>query len=102
MLGADYAVHNILHSGIGIEKAVEILKDFHDVTEGLDPTGNNKGFTLKFGFEKQTRKTATVLISKILVNVTFIVIYEYYPSVGKLLKWLWPTSNYLVPHGKVT
>ena len=45
LLGADYSVHNILHGGIGIEEAVEILKDFHEVTEGLDPTGNNLGET---------------------------------------------------------
>ena len=43
LLGADYSVHNILHGGIGIEQAVEVLKDFHEVTEGLDPTGNNLG-----------------------------------------------------------
>ena len=43
LLGADYSEHNILHAGIGIEKAVDILKTFHDIEEDLDPTGNNLG-----------------------------------------------------------
>jgi len=54
LLGADYSDHNILHAGIGIEKAVDILKAFHDIPTGLDPTGNNLGNkrTLIFVFLK--------------------------------------------------
>lgn len=33
----------VLHPGIGIEEAVEVLREFHEVSEGLDPTGNNLG-----------------------------------------------------------
>jgi hypothetical protein len=43
LLGSDYSEHNILHGGIGIEKAVEVLKAFHDIETDLDPTGNNLG-----------------------------------------------------------
>jgi hypothetical protein len=43
LLGADYSEHNILHGGIGIEKAVDILAKFYDIASGLDPTGNNLG-----------------------------------------------------------
>lgn len=44
LLGADYTEHNILHGGIGIEKAVDVLHEFFDdIASGLDPTGNNLG-----------------------------------------------------------
>ncbi len=46
LLGADYAVHNILHPDIGVEEAVAILREFHgeeDVAVGIQPTGNNLG-----------------------------------------------------------
>ena len=43
LLGSDYSEHNILHAGIGIEKAVDVLKVFHDIQTNLDPTGNNLG-----------------------------------------------------------
>lgn len=43
LLGADYAIHNILHADIGIERAVAVLKEFHDVTQEIEPTGNNLG-----------------------------------------------------------
>jgi hypothetical protein len=43
LLGSDYSEHNILHSGIGIEKAVDVLKAFHHIQTNLDPTGNNLG-----------------------------------------------------------
>ena len=43
LLGADYSEHNILHAGIGIEKAVDVLKAFHDIQTDLDPTGKNLG-----------------------------------------------------------
>ncbi len=43
LLGADYAVHNILHPDIGVEEAVAVLRDFHGETVqvGIQPTGNN-------------------------------------------------------------
>ena len=43
LLGSDYSDHNILHAGIGIENAVEVLSNYHDIKVGLDPTGNNLG-----------------------------------------------------------
>ena len=39
--------HNILHAGIGIEQAVEVLQNFHDnIPTNIDPTGNNVGHTM--------------------------------------------------------
>ncbi|XP_059088618.1 putative ammonium transporter 2 [Tigriopus californicus] len=46
LLGADYATHNILHADIGIERAVGVLKEFHDFTQEIEPTGNNLGHSL--------------------------------------------------------
>ncbi len=46
LLGADYTVHNILHPGIGVEEAVEVLKQAYGedkVQVGIQPTGNNLG-----------------------------------------------------------
>ena len=44
LLGNDYIEHNILHASIGIEKAVEVLQNFHDgIRTDIDPTGNNLG-----------------------------------------------------------
>ena len=44
LLGADYSVHNILHGGIGVERAVDILSKHHrDIAQGIQPTGNNLG-----------------------------------------------------------
>ena len=46
LLGADYADHNILNSGAGVDKAVNILKEYHDISEGLQPSGNNLGHSM--------------------------------------------------------
>ena len=43
LLGSDYSEHNILHPGIGLEKAVDVLKRFHNIATDIDPTGNNLG-----------------------------------------------------------
>ena len=44
LLGADYTEHNILHGGIGMEMAVEILKHIEDdIDLDLEPTGKNLG-----------------------------------------------------------
>ena len=43
LLGADYSVHNILHDGVGIESAVDVLSKYHDVQTGLEATGKNLG-----------------------------------------------------------
>ncbi len=66
LLGADYSEHNILHGSIGIEKAVEVLQNFHDnIPKGLDPTGNNLGHMMYLednfaeGFENRPDNNAT-------------------------------------------
>ena len=33
LLGADLMEHNILHGGIGVAEALEVLKEFHDITK---------------------------------------------------------------------
>ena len=44
LLGADYVEHNILHGGIGIENAVEVLQNFHDnISTDINKTGYNIG-----------------------------------------------------------
>ena len=58
-MGADYVEHNILHGSIGIENAVEVLQNFHDIQTGIDPTGKNLGHmmylenTFADGFENR-------------------------------------------------
>ena len=46
LLGADYSDHNILNGGAGVDEAVTILREYHDVTEGLQATGNNLGHSM--------------------------------------------------------
>lgn len=47
LLGADYIEHNILHGSIGIENAVDILKNYQsDIPTGIDPTGRNLGHNM--------------------------------------------------------
>ena len=47
ILGSDYCVHNILHEGIGVEEAVDILSAYHeDIATGLDPAGVNLGHVI--------------------------------------------------------
>ena len=46
LLGADYSDHDILHSGIGVDKAVHLLREYHDITEGIQPSGNNLGHSM--------------------------------------------------------
>ena len=44
LLGADYMEHNIHHPGIGVTRAVSVLKDHKDnVDLQLVPVGKNKG-----------------------------------------------------------
>ena len=44
LLGADYSEHNVLHKGIGMVEAVEILKDVDSAVDlGLEPTGKSLG-----------------------------------------------------------
>ena len=44
LLGADYSEHNVLHKGIGMLEAVEILKDVDSAVDlGLEPTGKSLG-----------------------------------------------------------
>ena len=33
LLGADLMEHNILHGGIGVSEALEVLKEFHDISK---------------------------------------------------------------------
>ena len=44
LIGADYCEHNILHPGVGVSRAVSVIKR-HDehVDLGLIPVGKNKG-----------------------------------------------------------
>ena len=44
ILGADYSTHNILHDGLGVEDAVNILSKCHDdIVISLSKTGRNLG-----------------------------------------------------------
>ncbi len=61
LLGADYAVHNILHSGIGLEDAADVLRKYHeDIEVGLDPTGNNLGEYLQNCRPPKNKKSLVV------------------------------------------
>ena len=44
LLGADYMEHNIHHPGVGVTRAVSVLKDHKEnVDLQLVPVGKNKG-----------------------------------------------------------
>ena len=44
LLGADYMEHNIHHPGVGVSRAVSVLKNHNDnVDLQLVPVGKNKG-----------------------------------------------------------
>ena len=43
LLGADFSDHNILDAGTGMEKTIGMLKQYHDITEGLYTSGLNMG-----------------------------------------------------------
>ncbi|XP_059079544.1 putative ammonium transporter 3 [Tigriopus californicus] len=44
LVGADYCEHNILHPGVGVTRAVSVIKRFDkSVDLGLIPVGKNKG-----------------------------------------------------------
>ena len=61
LLGADYAVHNILHPGLGIEEAVEILKEYHDdIVVNIESTGKNVGH-MKYLEENLTKSRSRAL-----------------------------------------
>ena len=46
LLGADYSDHNILNAGAGVDEAVNVLREYHNVTEGLQATGYNLGHSM--------------------------------------------------------
>ena len=46
LLGADYSDHNILNSGAGVDKAINLIREYHDITEGLQPSGKNLGHSM--------------------------------------------------------
>ncbi len=44
LIGADYTEHNIHHPGVGVTRAVSVLKNhIDDVDLGLIPVGKNQG-----------------------------------------------------------
>ena len=44
LIGADYCEHNIHHPGVGVTRAVSVLKDhFQGVDLNLYPVGKNQG-----------------------------------------------------------
>ena len=60
LLGADYMEHNIHHPGVGVTRAVSVLKDHKEnVDLQLVPVGKNKGI-----------RNLTESYSKIRKNIT--------------------------------
>ena len=47
LLGADYFEHDIRHPGVGVSRAVSVLKHYHEDVEILEPKGQNEGKLLK-------------------------------------------------------
>ena len=43
LLGADYFEHDIRHPGVGVSRAVSVLKHYHEDVEILEPKGQNEG-----------------------------------------------------------
>jgi len=44
LIGADFFEHDIRHPGIGVSRAVSVLKHFHSTIDTkLDPKGFNRG-----------------------------------------------------------
>ena len=59
LLGADYMEHNIHHPGVGVTRAVSVLKDHKEnVDLQLVPVGKNKGKTIS------CKKSKNVFLSR--------------------------------------
>ena len=60
LLGADFFEHDIRHPGVGVSRAVSVLKNYHrDIDETLEPKGFNKG------------KTNSITIWYVVMSCTF-------------------------------
>ena len=48
LLGADFFEHDIRHQGVGVSRAISVLKNFHDdIDSAIAPTTVNRGNTLR-------------------------------------------------------
>ena len=48
LLGADFFEHDIRHPGVGVSRAISVLKNFHDdIDSTIAPTTVNRGNNLR-------------------------------------------------------
>ena len=51
LLGADFFEHDIRHAGVGVSRAVSVLKHYHDeIDASIEPKGENIGEKLLKSF----------------------------------------------------
>ena len=52
LLGADFFEHDIRHPGVGVSRAISVLKNYHDdIDSSIPPTTMNKGIKNKIIFQ---------------------------------------------------
>ena len=72
LLGADFSDHNILDAGTGMEKTMEMLKQYHDITEGLHTSGLNIGNAMYLEDNYGGNSPPTELIDKTRLSLSFM------------------------------
>ena len=74
LLGADYMEHNIHHPGVGVTRAVSVLKDHKEnVDLQLVPVGKNKGIR---NLTESYSKTGLIL-GKNIASYIFTLVYVF-------------------------
>ena len=72
LLGADFSDHNILDAGTGMEKTMAMLKQYHDITEGLQTTGLNIGNAMYLESNYGRNVPPNELIDKARLSLSFL------------------------------
>ena len=72
LLGADFSDHNILDAGTGMEKTIGMLKEYHDITEGLQTSGLNMGHAMYLENNYGAHIQPTELINKTRLSLSFL------------------------------
>ena len=72
LLGADYSDHNILNSEAGVGKAVDILREYHDITEGLQNTGHNLGHSMYLEENYGSNISRNQLLDRTRLSLAFL------------------------------
>ncbi len=77
LIGADFFEHDIRHPGVGVSRAVSVLKHFHEnIDVNLEQKGYNKGINLLFQVKNNDSVIESVLIQRRIVNASFVFLFR--------------------------